>query len=84
MTRGNPLDGSLEAQSLHLVVSDFKDGIWIKPSRPCNRHRVIGMLMDAIAILQDDFGRTVYPEDCPLRVVMTFDEDQKIMKPDDD
>ncbi len=72
----NTLAGSEEDAPIHLVISCMRGAIWIKPSRPVNRQRLMGVLMDAVHMLQASSIKTISPDDCGLRVMLTVDEDQ--------
>ena len=74
----NTLEGSLEDQPLHLIVSHFNGATWVKPSRPCSRHRAMGLLSDALYMMQASDCRTLDPAECPLRAFLTVDQDQTI------
>ena len=74
----NTLEGSAENNSIHLVISRMHDRVWIKPSRPVNRHCLIGMVSDALYMLQAAECKTINPDDCKLRVILAVDEDQDL------
>ena len=78
MTQNNQvIDNSInENAPLHLVISSMRGTVWIKPSRPCNRIMLLGMMMDAVFMLQTSTAQTVRPEDCRLRVLLTVDDEQ--------
>lgn len=76
----NTLTNSEEDSNVHLVISCISDNVYIKPSRPVNRQRLIGILMDAMYCLQHSEDKTIHPDDCRLRVLLTVDDEQ--VRPD--
>lgn len=75
----NTLSGSTEDAPIHVVISHMNERVWIKPSRPVNRQILIGILSDILYLLQSNTCKTVHPNDCPLRVMLTVDEDQELI-----
>lgn len=76
MTEQNTLVGSSEDAPIHLVISNLNGAVWTGPSRAVNRQRLLGLIMDAAFMVQESTARTVSPEDCRLRVMLTVDEEQ--------
>lgn len=77
----NTLLGSEEDAPVHLIISYMKGNLYIKPSRPVNRQRLLGILMDTVWMMQISKIKTVHPEDCGLRVMLTVDDEQ--IEPED-
>lgn len=76
MTEQNTLVDSSENAPIHLVISRINGNVWLKPSRTVNRQQLLGMVMDAVFMLQSSTVRNISPEDCRLRVMLTVDEEQ--------
>lgn len=77
MSDKNTLTGSEEDQPIHLVICSIKGAIYIKPSRAVNRQRMMGIMLDALGMMQDSNCKTITPEDCRLRVLLTVDDEQE-------
>lgn len=63
-------------EDVHIIVSSLRGGVWVKPSREINRHQLIGLLIDAIGMMQASTANVVKPEDCQLRAFLTVDDEQ--------
>lgn len=72
----NTFWGAGDDAPIHLVISRINGNVWIKPSRSVNRQQLLGLVMDAVFMLQSSTVRNISPEDCRLRVMLTVDEEQ--------
>lgn len=63
---------------LHLVVSRFRDGTWLKVSRECDRIYLAGLLSDVLYMINSSECGTVKPSDCELRVILSVEKPQGV------
>lgn len=74
----NTFVGSDEDKELHIIISTNDDGdIYLSPSRPVNRHRLIGIVMDALAVLTSTSTRTVHPDQCNMKMLIALSHPDK-------
>lgn len=75
----NTLWGSEEDKDLHVVISTNTEGdIHLSPSRPVNRHRLIGVVADALAALTSTSTRTVHPDQCNMKLIIALSRPDEI------
>jgi hypothetical protein len=60
--------------NIHLVVSHFNKATWVKPSRKVSRIYLIGLLTEAIGMMQSASCQEIDPEDCKLPVFIAIDD----------
>ena len=61
-------------ESVHLVVSYFNGATWIKPSRKASRIYLIGLLAEAIGMMQRASCEEIDPDDCKLPIFVAVDD----------
>lgn len=56
----------------HFVVSRVNDATYIKPSRAMSRLEIMGLLTEAIGMLQASDKANCTPQDCRLNIVVNY------------
>ena len=64
-------------ESVHLVVSYFNGATWVKPSRKISRIYLIGLLTEAIGMMQSASCEEIDPENCQLPIFVAVDDSVK-------
>lgn len=59
---------------LHLVISRYEDGTYMKISRECDRIYLAGLLSEALHMVNASSVSIVKPEDCQLRVILSVEK----------
>jgi hypothetical protein len=67
----------IDNEQVHLVVSYFNGATWVKPNRKIPRIYLIGLLTEAIGMMQSASAEYIDPNDCKLPVFVWVDDSVK-------
>lgn len=57
---------------VHFIISRINDQTFLKPSRPINRMEAMGLVSEALGMLQNSTVPLISPKECSLNIVVSY------------